>query len=420
MNIFDILAAGQEPKAEELSNEILKHLIEELKEIFTVTEIKYEVWNHVPNLGKRMTATLKDLPDGWDITEIMDRYLKDYQLELSTTIWDPLYEEEEIWLSTMWTTKGHKERTDWKEEPKKIKLPLSMKYCSIIGADCACHDEKGCEYPEKCGLLKEVAENNNLEREEKMAAVQEKPIRHPCERPCDVEWCSKECFIRRGNIWNTQDGGWVRNSQGEILRTQNRECDYDADQKEAEAKTEEQEPQPLDIRGLCDDGYCPNCDHAFDQYLHPDEIDCEVCPECGTPLDWTSWHKMNDPELKDKYPDLDTRYINPDTKEIEDHPFEWNYTDTDPPKIEDIYFGCIISKDNVGEDMYTYTTIRFMDGVYWIFNHSNKEWLTLAKGDTVIAWREYTSSELNTIRDYDSMVIHEIEEEDGERDQEDM
>jgi hypothetical protein len=177
---------------------------------------------------------------------------------------------------------------------------------------------------------------------------------------------------------------------------------------------------PLDIRGLCDDGYCPNCDHSFDKYLHPDEIDCEVCPECGTPLDWTRWHKMNDPELKDKYPDLDTRYINPDTREIEDHPFEWNYTDTDPPKIEDIYFGCIISKDNAGEDMYTYTTIRFMDGVYWIFNHSNKEWLTLAKGDTVIAWRKYTSSELNTIRDYDSMVIHEIEEEDGERDQKDM
>lgn len=177
---------------------------------------------------------------------------------------------------------------------------------------------------------------------------------------------------------------------------------------------------PLDIRGLCDDGYCPNCDHAFDQYLHPDEIDCEVCPECGTPLDWTRWHKMNDPELKDKYPDLDTRYINPDTKEIEDHPFEWNYTDTDPQKIEDIYFGCIVSKDNDGEDMYTYTTIRFMDGVYWIFNHPHKEWETLAKGDTVIAWREYTSSELNTIRDYDSMVIHEIEEEDGERDQKDM
>ena len=192
-----------------------------------------------------------------------------------------------------------------------------------------------------------------------------------------------------------------------------------SDQEEAEAKTEKQEPQPLDIRGLCDDGYCPNCGHPFDEYMWPDEIDCEVCPECGTPLDWTRWHEMNDSKLKDKYQDLDTRYINPDTKEIENHPFEWNYTDTNPPKIEDIYFGCIISKDNDGEDMYTYTTIRFMDGVYWIFNHPHKEWETLEEGNTVIAWREYTSSELNTIRDYDSMVIYEIEEEeeDGEQDQ---
>lgn len=220
--------------------------------------------------------------------------------------------------------------------------------------------------------------------EEPKAAVEEKPIQQPCGRPCDVEWCSKDCF---------------------------------SDQEEAETKTEKQEPQPLDIRGLCDDGYCPNCDHAFDQYLHPNEIDCEVCPECGTPLDWRVWHLKNDPKLKDKYPDLDTRYINPDTKEIENHPFEWKYTDTNPPKIEDIYFGCIVSKDNDGEDMYTYTTIRFMDGVYWIFNHPHKEWETLEKGNkgnTVIAWREYTSSELKTIRDYDSMVIYEIEEEEEE------
>ena len=332
MNIFDILAAEQEPKAKELSNEILKHLIEELKEIFTVTEIKYEVWDHVPNLGKRMTATLKDLPDGWDITEIMDRYLKDYQLELHTTLMPPLKggRNEEIWISTMWKTKGHKERTDWKEEQEKSKedvmrLPLSRKYCMIIGVECACHTEKGCQYPEKCGLLKESAEYSNLEREKKMAAdqsepvgtwvkshgrrvlfdeikvgqyyiadysnesreslkivytkkkvedklmyvdsprgvngewswgnsysamtrqeyidgeekncswwyelaaVEEKTIRQPCGRPCDVEWCSKKCFIKRGNIWNTQDGGWARNSQGEILRTKNRECDWEPD-----------------------------------------------------------------------------------------------------------------------------------------------------------------------------------------------
>ncbi len=24
------------------------------------------------------------------------------------------------------------------------------------------------------------------------------------------------------------------------------------------------------------------------------ELDCEQCPECGTRLDWTPWHRAND------------------------------------------------------------------------------------------------------------------------------
>lgn len=406
MSIFDIL--GQEPakpkqQGYDYSNPILNHMLEELKEIFTVTEINYEVWDHVPNLGKRMTATLKDLPDGWDITEIMDRYLKDYQLELSTTIWDPLYEEEEIWLSTMWKTKGHKERTDWKEETEKPQMEAVKYECGEWVKE---HGQR--VLFEDLEIDKYYIHDYSTVSHESFKVVYTKRktedtimyVDSPRGIKAEWSWGNTFSALSRKEWVNGEESGdgWFYE-----MPTEGKQMGW-----------------PLDIRGLCDDGYCPNCDHAFDQYLHPDEIDCEVCPECGTPLDWTRWHKMNDPELKDKYPDLDTRYINPDTKEIEDHPFEWNYTDTDPPKIEDIYFGCIISKDNAGEDMYTYTTIRFMDGVYWIFNHSNKEWLTLAKGDTVIAWREYTSSELNTIRDYDSMVIHEIEEEDGERDQKDM
>lgn len=58
-----------------------------------------------------------------------------------------------------------------------------------------------------------------------------------------------------------------------------------------------EEPQkvyPLDIRGLCDDPYCPKCDYAFITYGSQKEIDCDCCPKCGIKVDWTHWHRMND------------------------------------------------------------------------------------------------------------------------------
>lgn len=288
MSIFDIL--GQEPakpkqQGYDYSNPILNHMLEELKEIFTVTEIKYEVWDHVPNLGKRMNATLKDLPDVWDITEMMDRYLKDYELELSTTIWDQLSGEKEIWLSTMWTTKGHKERTDWKEETEKPQVAAVKYECGewvkehgqrvlfedietdkyyIHDYSTVSHESFKVVYTKRKtedaimyvdsprGIKAEWSWGNTfsalsrkewvdgeechcgwfyeMPTEENMAAVQEKPIRQPCGRPCDVEWCSKECFLKRGRVWNTKDGGWVRNSQGEALKCKNRECDWEPDE----------------------------------------------------------------------------------------------------------------------------------------------------------------------------------------------
>lgn len=47
----------------------------------------------------------------------------------------------------------------------------------------------------------------------------------------------------------------------------------------------------MDIRGLCDDGYCPRCGHSFDEFK---ECDCERCPECGVRISWERWHKVND------------------------------------------------------------------------------------------------------------------------------
>lgn len=47
-----------------------------------------------------------------------------------------------------------------------------------------------------------------------------------------------------------------------------------------------EQPQEVDIRGICDDGYCPKCNCALDDLV-------ERCPECNTLLDWKRWRKLN-------------------------------------------------------------------------------------------------------------------------------
>lgn len=50
---------------------------------------------------------------------------------------------------------------------------------------------------------------------------------------------------------------------------------------------------PVDIYGICDDAYCPECHSSLDETKW---LDCERCPDCGIRIDWTPWHRMNDPE----------------------------------------------------------------------------------------------------------------------------
>lgn len=49
---------------------------------------------------------------------------------------------------------------------------------------------------------------------------------------------------------------------------------------------------PVDIRGICDDAYCPTCNYEF----RDDETDANMCPMCGTYLDWSRYHLFNDKE----------------------------------------------------------------------------------------------------------------------------
>lgn len=49
-------------------------------------------------------------------------------------------------------------------------------------------------------------------------------LQMPCYRMCDVGWCSLACFLRRGYIRHNEK--WVRNENGDILISKNKECDW--------------------------------------------------------------------------------------------------------------------------------------------------------------------------------------------------
>lgn len=51
-----------------------------------------------------------------------------------------------------------------------------------------------------------------------------------------------------------------------------------------------QKSKSIDLRGLMDDPYCPDCGADI-----PDsEIDAPNCPYCGCLLDWKIYHIVND------------------------------------------------------------------------------------------------------------------------------
>jgi hypothetical protein len=172
-DISSDLRTSQDEKEYKYDNPILNHLLEDLGKIFTIKKVEYEIWEHVPKLGKRLWFELADLPEDWNLEPYIEKYKK-YDLEISITehsIQEDVlnFKVNELWGSTLWKTKNHKERTDWKEDKaaeqeEKITLPLSHHYCYVIGSNCACMTEKGCLYPYKCGLMKESVESVNKAR----------------------------------------------------------------------------------------------------------------------------------------------------------------------------------------------------------------------------------------------------------------
>ena len=56
---------------------------------------------------------------------------------------------------------------------------------------------------------------------------------------------------------------------------------------------------PVEIKGLCDDAYCPVCGSELDDLRIKD---CERCPNCYVRIDWTPWHRANDTEEENEDP----------------------------------------------------------------------------------------------------------------------
>ena len=68
------------------------------------------------------------------------------------------------------------------------------------------------------------SENNPIKFPEK-----DMPYRFQCNRFCDVEWCSKICFERRGAVWDKSEHRWLRNEDGTLMFSGHRACDVGVD-----------------------------------------------------------------------------------------------------------------------------------------------------------------------------------------------
>lgn len=332
---------GKPDKEAEEFPPIIKELSERLHKLFenqkTYNE-EYEVWEHVPSLGKRYSLFVRKIENvpREELDEIEEEFKK-YNLEIKDSFagWD---EEDniKIAITTMWTTKGHKENL----EELKVTLPLKKTFCSVIGADCGMHTYKGCKIPEQCEHMKAaVADRQEIETlKEDIETIEDKIALWV--------WSDYLPYIVKQIV---KDKDWVIESVREF--TYNKDKDYhkpldvlftktgydktsykfmvdDTEFELAPSIYEEvyfircskildsqgnlltqtnitakdivlelmKQPRPVDIRGICDDAYCPECDFSLD---HMKYLDCEKCPDCGTLINWAPWHRYNK-EIEDE------------------------------------------------------------------------------------------------------------------------
>lgn len=91
----------------------------------------------------------------------------------------------------------------WLGECRAEKKPVTKNSCNITGLECKAHTNKGCSMPDKCELLKEVVDNNNIcehsghtcNKEElwKVAIEIDTQCPKKCCRLCDIKDCGARC-----------------------------------------------------------------------------------------------------------------------------------------------------------------------------------------------------------------------------------
>lgn len=246
-----------------ITNKVIKQLIDDLENIYPgkIDGIEYQVWEHVPNLGKRLWLNIEAVGEEWDLTGIINKY-REASLEVSVSAVPHFVggkadvEGNSLYISTMWTTKGHKEVLEYDFITKAAELNV----CKFSGHTC------------------------NKEELWKVAESLDDPFcPHVCCRFCNTKHCGARC-----------NGSEEPQKEAEPKCSKAKECEayprgcggsIEPCRFGGPFKWSEQ-PQEVDIRGICDDGYCPKCNCALDDLV-------ERCPECNTLLDWKRWRKLN-------------------------------------------------------------------------------------------------------------------------------
>lgn len=320
-----------------ITNKLIKQLIDDLEAIYPekIDGIEYQVWEHVPNLGKRLWLNIEAVGEEWDLTGIIDKY-KQASLEVSVSAvphfvgGEADVEGSSLYISTMWTTKGHKEVLEYDFSTKAAEPNA----CKFSGHTCNKEelwkvaetlDDPFC--PHVCCRFcstKQCGARCNGSEEPKKAAVDYETWHDIEEKPPEDAFCMFEYVWTRNQKEDSkgQCKGWWSNGKvkwlnmpWDIGKKRVIRWKYAEEPKEAAepkcSKANECEAYPtgcggsiepcrfggpfkwsekaqeVEVRGICDDGYCPKCKIWLDDLV-------ERCPECNTLLDWTHWRKLNE------------------------------------------------------------------------------------------------------------------------------
>lgn len=207
---------------------------------------------------------------------------------------------------------------------------LSMKEAEQKTVETAiCTKRFECDsYPTGCGGTIEpcrfggpfkwgLSQHKCNEAEQCIDNVPHKELRTPCNRMCEVEWCSKVCYEKRGYMWDKYSRGWIRDKQDKCLIRDKKDCDW-------EPKKEQPKTDLLTLDNLrpCDCGYTgrkavavTGCGIPTNGYLDGPRIYekylfAVFCPVCyrtatsGPPSEWASNKTDKQQAMQDwqKYP----------------------------------------------------------------------------------------------------------------------